>query len=49
MLDDLGTRLADDEDRRVVLETARALESLPELLGIGPHLFASATRRSDSP
>ena len=42
LLDDLAGRLADDEDRRVVLETARALERVPELLGIGPHLLATA-------
>lgn len=43
LLEDLGERLADDEDHRVVLETARALESVPELLGVGPHLLATAT------
>jgi SAM-dependent methyltransferase len=42
LLDDLGERLADDEGRRVVLETARAVERVPELLGIGPHLLATA-------
>lgn len=42
LLDDLTERLADDEARRVVLETARALERVPELLGIGPHLLATA-------
>jgi SAM-dependent methyltransferase len=44
LLDDLAARLADDEARRVVLETARALERVPELLGIGPHLLATARR-----
>jgi SAM-dependent methyltransferase len=42
LLDDLAQRLDDDEERRVVLDTARTLERLPELLGIGPHLLASA-------
>jgi SAM-dependent methyltransferase len=42
MLDDLADRLADDEGRRVVLETARAFERVPELPGIGPHLLATA-------
>jgi len=46
LLDDLGPRLADPQDRRVVLETARALERVPELIGIGPHLLATAHRRS---
>jgi SAM-dependent methyltransferase len=41
LLDDLGERLADDEGRRVVLETARAVERVPELLGTGPHLIAT--------
>jgi SAM-dependent methyltransferase len=45
LLDDLGERLADDEARRVVLDTARALERVPELLGIGPHLLATAHDR----
>lgn len=42
LLSDLGERLADDQDRRVVIETAAALERVPELLGIGPHLLATA-------
>ena len=42
--DDLAERLADDEARRVVMETARALERVPELLGIGPHLLATARK-----
>jgi SAM-dependent methyltransferase len=41
LLDDLPERLADDDGRRAVLETARALERVPELLGIGPHLVAT--------
>src|SRR5215469_4699266 len=44
LLDDLTERLADDEARRVVLETARALERVPELLGIGPHLLATVCK-----
>ena len=42
LLDDLPERLADADARRVVLETARALERVPELMGIGPHLLATA-------
>jgi SAM-dependent methyltransferase len=41
LLDDLPERLADDDGRRVVLETARAVERVPELIGIGPHLLAT--------
>ena len=42
LLSDLGDRLADPDGRRVVMDTARALERVPELLGIGPHLLATA-------
>jgi hypothetical protein len=41
LLADLEARLAIPADRRVVLETARALERVPELLGLGPHLLAT--------
>jgi SAM-dependent methyltransferase len=44
LLDDLGERMADEQDRRVVMETARALEGVPELIGIGPHLLVTAER-----
>src|SRR5258707_10787327 len=46
LLDDLGERMADEQDRRVVMETARALERVPELMGVGPHLLATAERPS---
>ncbi len=42
LLGDLSERLADPEDRRVIMDTARVLERVPELLGIGPHLLATA-------
>ena len=42
LLEDLATRMSDPVDRRVVLETARSLERVPELLGVGPHLLATA-------
>jgi SAM-dependent methyltransferase len=44
LLDDLGARLADSDGRQVVLETARALERVPELLGVGPHLLATGRK-----
>jgi SAM-dependent methyltransferase len=47
LLGDLSERLADPEDRRVILDTARALERVPELLGIGPHLLATARAGAD--
>ncbi len=42
LLQDLDERLADPLDRTVVLDAARATERVPELLGIGPHLLATA-------
>ncbi|HVL39791.1 MAG TPA: hypothetical protein VM328_10425 [Fimbriimonadaceae bacterium] len=43
-LTDLETRMADPVDREVVFDSARALERVPELLGLGPHLLATARR-----
>ena len=45
-LPDLEERMADPADRAVVLDMARVLGSVPELLGLGPHLLATA-RPSD--
>jgi hypothetical protein len=42
LLGDLAERLDDPVARAVVLEVARAVERVPELLGIGPHLLATA-------
>jgi SAM-dependent methyltransferase len=42
MLADLAERAADPEDWRIVLDSARALERVPELLGVGPHLIVTA-------
>ena len=39
LLGDLAERLADPAARAIVLDTARAVERIPELLGIGPHLL----------
>jgi SAM-dependent methyltransferase len=44
MLADLAERAADPEDWRIVLDSARALERVPELLGVGPHLLVTARR-----
>ena len=44
LLDDLAERRDDPVARAVVLETARALEKVPELLGLGPHLLATGIR-----
>lgn len=43
-LGDLDQRLADPVGRAVVLDAARAIERVPELLGLGPHLLATARR-----
>ena len=49
LLSDLAERLDDPVARAVVLDTARAVERVPELLGIGPHLLATGVRpMSDS-
>lgn len=44
ILADLDERATSGEDWCVVLDTARATESVPELLGIGPHLLATCRR-----
>jgi hypothetical protein len=41
---DLAERLADPVARNVLLDTARATERVPELLGLHPHLIATARR-----
>ena len=45
MLRDLAERLADPLHREVVLQSLRATERVPELLGVGPHLLVTAVRR----
>ena len=47
LLSDLTERLHDPIHAEIVFETARALERVPELLGIGPHLIATARRPAD--
>jgi hypothetical protein len=46
LLGDLAERLDDPVARAVVLEVARAVERVPEPLGIGPHLLATAVAPS---
>jgi SAM-dependent methyltransferase len=48
MLLDLTERMQDPADAAVVLEAARALERVPELLGSGPHLLVTARRPATS-
>jgi SAM-dependent methyltransferase len=43
-LGDLDARMADGAERAVILDAARALERVPELIGFGPHLLATAIR-----
>lgn len=45
LLTDIDDRMSDPIDAAVVLDTARAVERVPELLGVGPHLLAIARRR----
>jgi hypothetical protein len=42
ILPDLDARMADPADRAAILDGARALERVPELIGFGPHLLATA-------
>ncbi len=42
-LGDIDERMDDPVERALVLDTLRALESVPELIGIGTHLLATAT------
>lgn len=44
LLGDLGDRMTDPDAWAVVLETSRALERVPELIGLGPHLLITARR-----
>ena len=46
-LSDLPERMADRLDWEVVLDAARVTERVPELLGVGPHLLATAVRPGD--
>jgi SAM-dependent methyltransferase len=45
LLDDLEQRLEDPTARAVVLDTARTVERVPELVGLGPHFLATGIRR----
>ena len=47
LLGDLAERSADPDAWRIVLACARALERVPELLGIGSHLLVTARRGAD--
>ena len=42
ILPDLSARMEDPADRAVILDGARALERVPEMIGFGPHLLATA-------
>ena len=43
-LSDLDQRLDDPDERQLLLETLRAHEPVTELLGLGPHLLATARK-----
>jgi SAM-dependent methyltransferase len=44
LLTDLAQRVAEPRAQQVLLESARVLESVPELLGVSPHLLIIAER-----
>jgi SAM-dependent methyltransferase len=44
LLNDLADRVADPEALQVLLDSARAVEGVPELLGANPHLLTIAQR-----
>jgi len=44
LLADLDARMTDPVDWSVVLDMARAIERVPELIGYGPHLIATGIR-----
>ena len=44
---DMQDRLVDPAAWQIVLDTARAIERVPELLGLSPHLIATARRPSN--
>jgi len=45
LLNDLDERVADHRAWQVILDTARAHERVPELMGLGSHLLATGFRR----
>ncbi len=49
LMADIAERMDDPADRAVVVDAARALERVPELLGLGPHLLATAVRPAHGP
>jgi SAM-dependent methyltransferase len=44
LLPDLQERMADPEARQVIMDSARAVERVPELMGLGSHLLATGMR-----
>jgi len=45
LLNDLDDRAADERAWQVILDSARAHERVPELMGLGSHLLATGVRR----
>jgi hypothetical protein len=46
---DVDERMRDEQGRRAVLDSARALERVPEVIGASPHLLAVSTRGRERP
>lgn len=47
LLADLTERMADPEARQVIMDSARAVERVPELMGLGSHLLATGVRAGE--
>jgi SAM-dependent methyltransferase len=47
LLADLRERMADPVARQVIMDSARAVERVPELMGLGSHLLATGLRADD--
>ena len=47
LLPDLGERMADPVAHGVIMDSARAVERVPELMGLGSHLLATGLRANE--
>ncbi len=47
LLADLSERMADPAARQVIMDSARAVERVPELMGLGTHLLATGMRAEE--
>jgi SAM-dependent methyltransferase len=47
LLSDLQERMAEPDERKVIMDSARAVERVPELIGLGTHLLATGLRAGE--